>query len=295
MAGLPESEGSTQMATQESKEEQKEDEVRAESNEIVAAGSSESKEAVKATMQPRSRWPVHEASFYTPRRPTANKLLAKTWDEQSQRLHEHKLKHTSASVDNKPPAALPHLKQNAKGQQLAQERNARIDRDNQILEQKLQRIQRRRNTKLVASRARARTHSCERERANDSDEQAVGGRAQADGNHGDSNNDAEHEKSVSAQNSPRTAVTASEKRFSESMKFGEASEPFSLNAPAKRAAERRIREENRAIEARIRAQHSKRSHLSPLDLKKDWQNTMQYRRIASKHNLQPPKEILAHA
>jgi hypothetical protein len=210
----------------------------------------------------RGRWSAREATFYSPRRPVASKLLAKAWDERAQQLHEQRLRRMHAQVDNAPPASLQHLRRSPK----EHERDARVAHDNQILERKLQRIQHRPNAKLAPSRpcSAARTS---RQSAH---------------------SDPPHPPAHSAANSATTKPLGS-------MTFGEACKPFSLNGPAKRAAEKRICEENHAMNARVRAQHSRRSNLSPRGLEKDWLRTMDYGRIASKHGLQPPKDALAHA
>jgi hypothetical protein len=215
----------------------------------------------------RGRWNAHEASFYSPRRPVASKLLAQAWDERAQHLHEQRLRRMHAQVDSAPPASLQHLRRSTKEQQPPHERDSRIAHGNQILQRRLRRIQHRPNAKLVPSRTNRRTaHSDRSAPPADSGEQPA----------------------------PSSATSATTGTLG-SLKFGEACKPFSLNGPAKRAAEKRICEENHAMNARVCAQHSRRSKLSPRGLEKDWLRNMDYGRIASKHGLQPPKDAFAHA
>lgn len=214
------------MAGEEGKEEETAEQ--GEANEAVQeekekAQESPAKHSTRSKGRKKGWKSVQEASFYTPRRATANKLLAKRWDEETQQIHEQKLQHIQPQIDTQSPPNLPHLRRNPKGLQLRMEQADRINRDNMILHDKLKRIDRHGANKPLAG--------------------TVGAR-----------------------------------------QFGQASRPFNLNEPAKRAQRRKIEEENKHLKQRIDYQrHSRRSPLSPADLEKEWQRTMEYRKLASQH------------
>eukprot|EP00750_Incisomonas_marina_P033834 INCI998.1.p1 GENE.INCI998.1~~INCI998.1.p1 ORF type:complete len:190 (+),score=50.00 INCI998.1:167-736(+) len=57
--------------------------------------------------------------------------------EVERKLHLKRLANVKSSIDNKPPRKLPHLKKNLKKKQQMEERFARIERENQLLLEKM--------------------------------------------------------------------------------------------------------------------------------------------------------------
>lgn len=70
---------------------------------------------------------------YDPVYPTANKLLAKIWDDSARKRHLDKLESMKSKVDNHPPKVYVHLACRFKKTQLEDEHNKKIKRENQIL------------------------------------------------------------------------------------------------------------------------------------------------------------------
>ncbi|CAM9739163.1 unnamed protein product [Phaeothamnion confervicola] len=76
--------------------------------------------------------------------PVANKACHARYMKQCQEHHRSKLASMKPTVDNTTPASMrnSHLKQNAKKQQLMEDRYAQIERDNRILLEKMSSIMR---------------------------------------------------------------------------------------------------------------------------------------------------------
>jgi hypothetical protein len=70
---------------------------------------------------------------YDPVYPTANKFLAKIWDDSARKRHLNKLESMKSKVDNNPPKVYVHLACRFKKNQMEEEHNKKIKRENQIL------------------------------------------------------------------------------------------------------------------------------------------------------------------
>lgn len=60
--------------------------------------------------------------------------------EHKRKLHLKRLRNVKSSIDNRPPKKVTHLKKNLKKKQLMEERFARIERENQLLLEKMSHI-----------------------------------------------------------------------------------------------------------------------------------------------------------
>ncbi|KAJ3162250.1 hypothetical protein HDU88_006733 [Geranomyces variabilis] len=69
--------------------------------------------------------------------PTTNKLVGVKWDAANRRIHARRLNNTKSTIDTSAPKAYSHLEYKKKTLQLAMERQAQIDRDNDILLEKM--------------------------------------------------------------------------------------------------------------------------------------------------------------
>jgi len=70
----------------------------------------------------------------------ADKLSDRKYRAYCRRLHLKRLKNVKPSIDNKAPKRCPHLRQNLKKKQLMEERFATIERENQLLLEKMSAI-----------------------------------------------------------------------------------------------------------------------------------------------------------
>ena len=70
----------------------------------------------------------------------ADKLSDRKYRAYCRRLHLKRLKNVKPSIDNRPPKRCPHLRQNLKKKQLMEERFATIERENQLLLEKMSAI-----------------------------------------------------------------------------------------------------------------------------------------------------------
>ncbi|XP_026996757.1 sperm axonemal maintenance protein CFAP97D1 isoform X2 [Tachysurus fulvidraco] len=82
---------------------------------------------------------MHKA--YQPLRPTANKYLQKKWDQEHYDKHRKKVTEAKPIVDTKGIRTPTHIQVKLKKVQVEKERQAVIDRDNQLLASKLADIQ----------------------------------------------------------------------------------------------------------------------------------------------------------
>ena len=92
---------------------------------------SDEKSTVKARPKTASVLAAHRR--YDPVYPTANKLLAKIWDDNARRRHLAKLGSIKPNVDNLPPKVHVHLASRFKKTQQEEENNKKIKKENQIL------------------------------------------------------------------------------------------------------------------------------------------------------------------
>ncbi|KAJ3149851.1 Ubiquitin-protein ligase [Geranomyces michiganensis] len=65
--------------------------------------------------------------------PTTNKLVGVKWHNVETEIHERKVNKARSTIDTTAPRTYSHLDNKRKAQQIAMERQAQIDRDNQIL------------------------------------------------------------------------------------------------------------------------------------------------------------------
>ncbi|KAJ3154225.1 hypothetical protein HDU89_008291 [Geranomyces variabilis] len=69
--------------------------------------------------------------------PTTNKLVGVKWDAANRRIHARRLNNIKSTIDTSAPKTYSHLEYKKKTLQLAMERQAQIDRDNDILLEKM--------------------------------------------------------------------------------------------------------------------------------------------------------------
>ncbi|XP_058264896.1 sperm axonemal maintenance protein CFAP97D1 [Hemibagrus wyckioides] len=82
---------------------------------------------------------MHKA--YQPFRPAANKYLQKKWDEEHYAEHRKKVREAKPTVDTKGIQTPTHIQVKLKKAQVQEERQAIINRDNQLLASRLADIQ----------------------------------------------------------------------------------------------------------------------------------------------------------
>ncbi|XP_060759002.1 sperm axonemal maintenance protein CFAP97D1 [Neoarius graeffei] len=82
---------------------------------------------------------MHKA--YQPFKPAANKYLQKKWDQEHYNEHRKKVREAKPTVDTKGIRTPTHIQAKLKAAQVQEERQAIIDRDNQLLASKLADIQ----------------------------------------------------------------------------------------------------------------------------------------------------------
>jgi hypothetical protein len=68
---------------------------------------------------------------------SGNKVSSRRQLRRSQELHKKKLRNIKSTLDNKPPKRHNHLRKNRKKQQMMQDRFAKIERENQLLLEKM--------------------------------------------------------------------------------------------------------------------------------------------------------------
>ena len=68
---------------------------------------------------------------------SGNKITSERYQTYCHSLHKKKLRNIRSTLDNKPPKRHNHLRKNLKKQQLMQERFSKIERENQILLEKM--------------------------------------------------------------------------------------------------------------------------------------------------------------
>ncbi|KAJ3208247.1 hypothetical protein HDU82_002746 [Entophlyctis luteolus] len=78
-----------------------------------------------------------EHRHYLPLHPTCNKLLAKRWEEYVRGLHRQKLKDAKHTIDDSKPQVYRHLDMRLKKQQMEEERVHEIEKNNNILFQRI--------------------------------------------------------------------------------------------------------------------------------------------------------------
>lgn len=89
-----------------------------------------------------------------------NKIIAKKTRERKEQLHEKKMKEITCSIDQEMPASFGSLRNNRKRQQLKENRNLEIERENRILLERLTHIM---NHPLTTSQKEFRIKSLNRE------------------------------------------------------------------------------------------------------------------------------------
>ncbi|XP_008326462.1 uncharacterized protein cfap97d2 isoform X2 [Cynoglossus semilaevis] len=77
---------------------------------------------------------------YQPLFPTKNKYLQQKWDKATYDLHRRKVKSSKPVIDKSAPRTYPHLEQRLKKQQLEEERTMDIQRENNLLNEKISHI-----------------------------------------------------------------------------------------------------------------------------------------------------------
>ena len=68
---------------------------------------------------------------------SGNKASSRRHQKRIQELHKKKLRNIKSTLDNKPPKRHNHLRKNRKKQQMMQDRFAKIERENQLLLEKM--------------------------------------------------------------------------------------------------------------------------------------------------------------
>ncbi|XP_028993327.1 sperm axonemal maintenance protein CFAP97D1 isoform X2 [Betta splendens] len=92
--------------------------------------------------QPQSERAVMQHRAYQPLQPAGNKYLQQKWDKASYDLHRRKVESAKAVVNTSPPKTYGHLALKLKKQQLEEEWTRKIERENDMLMEKIAHIMR---------------------------------------------------------------------------------------------------------------------------------------------------------
>ncbi|KAJ3172335.1 hypothetical protein HDU87_007931 [Geranomyces variabilis] len=108
----------------------------------AAAGTSDSEGGRQGRRSPSRGGAVIDEASYVHRHfhnlhPTTNKLVGVKWDAANRRIHARRLNNIKSTIDTSAPKTYSHLEYKKKTLQLAMERQAQIDRDNDILLEKM--------------------------------------------------------------------------------------------------------------------------------------------------------------
>lgn len=89
--------------------------------------------------------------------PSANPIITRQWTMHCMKMHNKKIRSVKASIDNKPPKPMRHLRRNLKREQMREERYSAIERENRILLQKMAAILRTNKTMDTINSYKARS------------------------------------------------------------------------------------------------------------------------------------------
>ncbi|KAJ3162831.1 Ubiquitin-protein ligase [Geranomyces michiganensis] len=131
----------TKKAKRQQKESQGEDDDGAAAAAAEGASDSESRAARRRRRHPPPATAVDKSSYahrhFQNLHPTTNKLVGVRWDAANRRIHAKRLNTVKSTIDTSAPKTYSHLEYKKKTLQLAMERQAQIDRDNDILLEKM--------------------------------------------------------------------------------------------------------------------------------------------------------------
>ncbi|XP_045911011.1 sperm axonemal maintenance protein CFAP97D1 [Micropterus dolomieu] len=96
----------------------------------------------KTPGQPQTVRPMMQHLAYQPLLPTGNKYLQQKWDKASYDLHRGKVKSAKPTINTTPPKTYSHLALKLKKEKLEEEWTRKIQRENNMLMEKISHIMR---------------------------------------------------------------------------------------------------------------------------------------------------------